>query len=236
MSSTKSRERFTGRMARNDGHESCPAGEHLNCLPQLGAQLRLEYLSLYSMWTGRPRAKIWMCWWWICPPVLVMFSSAWVSWSSSMVSLDHTIKHGSAISCLILTCFIGAIIVSTPQDVALVDARKGVSMFRKVDIPVRPLHLQCQRSGDADTLANSQIIGLLLNMSHFTCDSCTKQHQLFGSSASFEKAASDLNLPILGTSDVIYCTPPINSPCSNVTVLTPRHRQDTAGTICERRR
>jgi ATP-binding protein involved in chromosome partitioning len=32
---------------------------------------------------------------------------------------------------------IGAVIVSTPQDVALVDARKGVAMFKKVDIPVR---------------------------------------------------------------------------------------------------
>lgn len=31
----------------------------------------------------------------------------------------------------------GAVIVSTPQDVALVDARKGVAMFKKVDIPVR---------------------------------------------------------------------------------------------------
>jgi hypothetical protein len=32
--------------------------------------------------------------------------------------------------------FSGAVIISTPQDVALVDARKGVAMFRKVDIPV----------------------------------------------------------------------------------------------------
>ncbi|ORX37885.1 P-loop containing nucleoside triphosphate hydrolase protein [Kockovaella imperatae] len=71
----------------------------------------------------------------------------------------------------------GAIIVSTPQDVALIDARKGVGMFRKVDIP---------------------IIGLLLNMSHFTCGSCTTQHELFGSAAKFESAALDLGLPILG--------------------------------------
>lgn len=33
---------------------------------------------------------------------------------------------------------VGAVIVSTPQDVALIDAKKGVNMFRKVDIPVRP--------------------------------------------------------------------------------------------------
>lgn len=43
-----------------------------------------------------------------------------------------------------------------------------------------------------------QIIGLLLNMSHFTCDSCSKPHELFGSSAKFTKAATELNLDVLG--------------------------------------
>ncbi|KGB77983.2 MRP family ATP-binding protein [Cryptococcus deuterogattii R265] len=71
----------------------------------------------------------------------------------------------------------GAVIVSTPQDVALIDARKGVGMFNKVSIP---------------------IIGLLLNMSHFTCTTCTTPHELFGSSAKFEKAAKDLKLEVLG--------------------------------------
>ncbi|KAK8849529.1 hypothetical protein IAR55_004863 [Kwoniella newhampshirensis] len=71
----------------------------------------------------------------------------------------------------------GAVIVSTPQDVALVDARKGVGMFHKVSIPM---------------------IGLLLNMSHFTCSSCSTPHELFGSSAKFEKAANDLKLDVLG--------------------------------------
>ncbi|WVW86760.1 hypothetical protein I302_108814 [Kwoniella bestiolae CBS 10118] len=71
----------------------------------------------------------------------------------------------------------GAVIVSTPQDVALIDARKGVGMFNKVSIP---------------------IIGLLLNMSHFTCSSCTTPHELFGSSENFEKAAGELGLEVLG--------------------------------------
>ncbi|CAD6566485.1 MAG: hypothetical protein TREMPRED_002649 [Tremellales sp. Tagirdzhanova-0007] len=71
----------------------------------------------------------------------------------------------------------GAVIVSTPQDVALVDARKGVGMFNKVSIP---------------------IIGLLLNMSHFTCRSCSTPHELFGSSSNFERAAIDLGLGVLG--------------------------------------
>ncbi|TYJ57853.1 hypothetical protein B9479_001463 [Cryptococcus floricola] len=71
----------------------------------------------------------------------------------------------------------GAVIVSTPQDVALIDARKGVGMFNKVSIPM---------------------IGLLLNMSHFTCSSCSTPHELFGSAAKFEKAANDLRLEVLG--------------------------------------
>ncbi|EIW71676.1 MRP family ATP-binding protein [Tremella mesenterica] len=71
----------------------------------------------------------------------------------------------------------GAVIVSTPQDVALVDARKGVAMFNKVSIP---------------------IIGLLLNMSHYTCAACSTPHELFGSSESFSKTAKELDLPVLG--------------------------------------
>lgn len=47
-----------------------------------------------------------------------------------LVAVDGT-------SLLIAMLMEGAVIVSTPQDVALVDARKGVAMFKKVDIPVR---------------------------------------------------------------------------------------------------
>jgi len=43
-----------------------------------------------------------------------------------------------------------------------------------------------------------QIVGLLLNMSHYTCTSCSTLHELFGSSASFEKAADELGLGVLG--------------------------------------
>lgn len=71
----------------------------------------------------------------------------------------------------------GAVIVSTPQDVALIDARKGVSMFHKVNVP---------------------IIGLLLNMSHFICGACEAPHELFGSADKFVKAADDLGLDVLG--------------------------------------
>jgi len=88
---------------------------------------------------------------------------------------------------------LGAVIVSTPQDVALVDARKGVAMFKKVDIPVCDLSNRGYSRAEA-----AQIIGLLLNMSHYTCTSCSVPHELFGSSASFERAASDLQLDVLG--------------------------------------
>lgn len=53
----------------------------------------------------------------------------------------------------------GAIVVTTPQDLALMDARKGIAMFEKVDIPV---------------------IGWVENMAHFTCPTCGTTHNLFG--------------------------------------------------------
>ena len=52
----------------------------------------------------------------------------------------------------------GAVIVTTPQDIALLDARKGIEMFRKVDVP---------------------ILGIVENMSWFECDGCGKAHHLF---------------------------------------------------------
>jgi ATP-binding protein involved in chromosome partitioning len=53
----------------------------------------------------------------------------------------------------------GAVIVSTPQDIALIDARKGLQMFRKVDVPV---------------------LGIIENMSWFSCPHCGERTDLFG--------------------------------------------------------
>ena len=53
----------------------------------------------------------------------------------------------------------GAVIVSTPQDIALLDARKGLNMFRKVDVPV---------------------LGIVENMSYFLCPNCGHQSDIFG--------------------------------------------------------
>ncbi|KAN0064352.1 hypothetical protein ACQY0O_002547 [Thecaphora frezii] len=71
----------------------------------------------------------------------------------------------------------GAVIVSTPQQVALVDARKGVSMFDKVNVP---------------------ITGMVLNMSHFVSPDTGRTFHLFGPSQPFESYAEQRNVPILG--------------------------------------
>ena len=52
----------------------------------------------------------------------------------------------------------GAVIVSTPQDIALLDARKGLNMFRKVSVP---------------------ILGIIENMSYFICPHCGEQSNIF---------------------------------------------------------
>ena len=70
----------------------------------------------------------------------------------------------------------GAIIVSTPQDLALIDARKGLNMFRKVDIPV---------------------LGIIENMSYFVCPKCGERSDVFGHGGA-EHEASRLGLPFLG--------------------------------------
>ena len=70
----------------------------------------------------------------------------------------------------------GAVIVSTPQDLALIDARKGLNMFRKVGVPV---------------------LGLVENMSYFICPSCGETSHIFGHGGA-ETEAHKLGLPFLG--------------------------------------
>lgn len=64
----------------------------------------------------------------------------------------------------------GAVIVSTPQDIALLDARRGAEMFRKVNIPV---------------------LGLVENMSVFCCPNCGHQEHIFGAQG-VQKMAQEL--------------------------------------------
>jgi ATP-binding protein involved in chromosome partitioning len=70
----------------------------------------------------------------------------------------------------------GAVIVSTPQDIALIDARKAVTMFRKTAIP---------------------IMGVVENMSVFICPGCGESHYIFGHGGARETAAK-LEVPFLG--------------------------------------
>ena len=70
----------------------------------------------------------------------------------------------------------GAVIVSTPQDIALLDARKGLNMFRKVDVPV---------------------LGLIENMSYFNCPKCGERSEIF-SHGGARKEADQLGMDFLG--------------------------------------
>ncbi len=70
----------------------------------------------------------------------------------------------------------GAIIVSTPQDIALIDARKAVEMFRKTDVP---------------------ILGLIENMSTHICSNCGHEEHIFGNGGA-ERAAKELEIDFLG--------------------------------------
>ncbi|KAG5642942.1 hypothetical protein DXG03_001860 [Asterophora parasitica] len=79
----------------------------------------------------------------------------------------------------------GALIVSTPQDVALADVRKGIAMLRKISVPIK---------------------GLLLNNSHYLCPICAPSsssptthppHYLFGSPERFRSTAARLGIPVL---------------------------------------
>ncbi|MEC9344919.1 MAG: iron-sulfur cluster carrier protein ApbC [Pseudomonadota bacterium] len=70
----------------------------------------------------------------------------------------------------------GAVVVSTPQDVALIDARKGLAMFRKVDVPV---------------------FGIVENMSYFLCPHCGERSEIFGHGGA-RATAAELGTDFLG--------------------------------------
>jgi len=70
----------------------------------------------------------------------------------------------------------GAVIVSTPQDLALIDARRGLAMFTKVDVPV---------------------LGIIENMSYFLCPHCGTRSDIFGHGGARHEAER-LGVPFLG--------------------------------------
>jgi ATP-binding protein involved in chromosome partitioning len=70
----------------------------------------------------------------------------------------------------------GAVIVSTPQDLALIDARKGIAMFKRVEVP---------------------ILGIVENMSYFLCPNCGERSDIFGHGGA-KIEAERLGVPFLG--------------------------------------
>ena len=70
----------------------------------------------------------------------------------------------------------GAVIVSTPQDLALIDARRGVEMFKRVNVP---------------------LLGIIENMSYFVCPKCGERHDIFGHGGAHAEA-DKLGVPFLG--------------------------------------
>jgi ATP-binding protein involved in chromosome partitioning len=71
----------------------------------------------------------------------------------------------------------GAIIVTTPQDIALADARKGLMMFRKVSVPV---------------------LGIVENMATHVCSKCGHEEHIFGAGGG-ERMATEYGVPLLGS-------------------------------------
>lgn len=78
--------------------------------------------------------------------------------------------------CQLIPKMDGAVIVTTPQDVAVLDSRKSINFAKQLEIPV---------------------LGVVENMSGFICPHCGEQADLFGTGGG-ERAAADMNVPFLG--------------------------------------
>ncbi len=74
------------------------------------------------------------------------------------------------------TAVAGAVVVSTPQDIALIDAKKGIDMFKRMETP---------------------ILGMVENMAAFVCDGCGKMHHPFGQGGAKAEAEKQ-GVPFLG--------------------------------------
>jgi ATP-binding protein involved in chromosome partitioning len=75
----------------------------------------------------------------------------------------------------------GAVVVSTPSDVSLQDARKALEMFAQVNV---------------------EVLGIVENMSHFTCPHCQQQIDIF-SKGGAERTATQFNIPFLGSIELV---------------------------------
>src|ERR1700728_3619317 len=93
-------------------------------------------------------------------------------------NLTHGIKTISPVQTVPLT---GAVVVSTPSDVSLQDARKALEMFAQVNV---------------------EVLGIVENMSHFTCPHCGEVIDIF-SKGGAERTAQQFGIPFLGSIELI---------------------------------
>ena len=100
----------------------------------------------------------------------------------------------------------GAVVVSTPSDVSLQDARKALEMFAQVNVPV---------------------LGIVENMSHFTCPHCHQEIDIF-SRGGAEHTAKQYNLPFLGSVELIPSIREGGDRGLPVTLAGPKSPQATA--------
>jgi len=93
----------------------------------------------------------------------------------------------------------GAVIVSTPQDIALIDARKAIAMFQKVQVP---------------------ILGIVENMSMFVCENCGHEHPIFGHGGA-RATAQTLGAPFLGEIPLVPKIRELSDAGTPVAVMAP---------------
>ncbi len=95
----------------------------------------------------------------------------------------------------------GAVIVTTPQDVALADVKRGIAMFRKVNAPV---------------------LGVVDNMAGFVCPDCGHRDDIFGSRRG-DQLASELGIPLLGEIPIEEAVRQSGDAGVPIVVRDPRH-------------
>lgn len=100
----------------------------------------------------------------------------------------------------------GAVIVSTPQDLALIDARKGITMFRKVEVP---------------------LLGIVENMSYFVAPDTGKRYDIFGHGGA-EAEAGRIGVPFLGAVPLTMAIREMSDAGTPITVTEPQGPQALA--------
>ena len=111
----------------------------------------------------------------------------------------------------------GAVIVSTPQDIALIDAVKGLTMFNKVNVPV---------------------IGIIENMSYYVCEKCGHRADIFGHAGAAQTALY-YNVPFLGEIPLHYDIRSNSDRGTPIVITSPESiytaaYKEIADKICER--